>query len=146
MLLVYIPSQFSLGLKPQSFDLYMGQAIGMASGGSMHPTLFGDCFGNLYWFGILLGGVWAAIANGIDTLINRQKFDFYKIMIFFLGSYSFVVVGRGSVYNGFEVLAWGMLFLWILKCLTPQLVNIRFTFGHRTLHAERHKGMNDEQE
>lgn len=134
MLLVYIPSQFSFGIKPQSFDLYMGQAIGMGVGGSMHPTLFGDCFGNLYWFGIFLGGLWAAIANGIDSLISKQKVNFFKIMVFFLASYSFVVIGRGSVYNGFEVLAWGVLLLFLLKCFMGQLVKIRFTFGAKRSH------------
>lgn len=136
MLLVYIPSQFSFGIKPQSFDLYMGQAIGMGVGGSMHPTLFGDCFGNLYWFGILLGGLWAAIANGIDSLISKQKTIFFKIMIFFLASYSFVVIGRGSVYNGFEVFAWGVLLLFLLKFFMGQLVKIRFTFGAKALHPK----------
>lgn len=129
MLLVYLPSQWSLGLKPQSFDLYMGQAIGMATGGSMHPTLFGDCFGNMWWFGILLGGFWAFLANGVDRIIDQQKENFFKIMLFFLASYSFVVIGRGSVYNGFEVFAWGGLILAIIRILTPKITKVRFTFG-----------------
>ena len=129
MLLVYIPRQWSLGIKPQSFDLYMGRAIGMVAGGSTHPTIFGDCFGNMSWFGILLGALWASLSNGIDALITRQKDNFYKIMFFFLAAYSFVVIGRGSVYNGFEEFAWGVLFLFILKLAEPQLSRIRFTLG-----------------
>ena len=126
--MVYIPSRFSFGLKPQSFDLYMGQAIGMAAGGSMHPTLFGDCFGNFYWFGIWAGGLWAGFANFIDKLISKQRYSFFKIMIFFLSSYSYVVMGRGSVYNGFEVLAWGVLILRIIKVFFIRLANVHFVF------------------
>lgn len=111
MLLVYIPSRWTFGLKPQSFDLYMGQAIGMIAGGSTHPTLFADCFGNLSWFGVLLGGFWAGVANTIDFLIEKQKHSFFKIMLYFLAAYAYVVIGRGSVYNGFEKFAWGALFL-----------------------------------
>ena len=107
----------------------MGQAIGMVAGGSTHPTLFGDCFGNLYWFGILLGGLWAELANRIDLLISKQKYDFFKIMFFFLASYSFVVIGRGSVYNGFEEFAWGVLFLSLLKCFSPRLIKVHFYHG-----------------
>ncbi|MBP3816610.1 MAG: oligosaccharide repeat unit polymerase [Firmicutes bacterium] len=129
MLLVYIPRQWSLGIKPESFDLLMGKAIGMIAGGTTHPTIFADCFGNMSWFGILLGGFWAALSNGIDALITRQKDNFYKIMLFFLAAYSFVVIGRGSVYNGFEEFAWGVLFLFILKLGAPQLSRVRFTLN-----------------
>lgn len=119
MLLVFIPSKWSFGIKPRSFDLYMGQAIGMPSGGSVHPTLFGDCFGNMNWLGVFLGCYWALLANGLDALICRQKDDYFKIMLAFLSAYSCVIIGRGSVYNGFEVSAWGGLFLllyWFLFC------------------------------
>lgn len=129
MLLVYIPRQWSFGIKPESFDLYMGKSIGMIEGGTTHPTLFGDCFGNMSWFGILLGGFWAVLSNGIDILISRQKDNFYKIMLFFLAAYSYVVIGRGSVYNGFEEFAWGILFLFILKLGSPQLTRVRFSLN-----------------
>lgn len=126
MLLVYIPSRWSFGLKPQSFDLYMGQAIGMITGGTTHPTLFGDCFGNFYWFGIFLGIFWALFVNAIDFLINKQKDDFFKIMIFCLASYSFVIIGRGSVSNGFDPTAWGLLMLAIINVLFSGLKKTDF--------------------
>lgn len=129
MLLVYLPMQWSLGLKPPSFDLYMGRAIGMAEGGSMHPTLFGDCFGNLYWFGMLLGIFWALLANLIDFQISRQKYSFFKIMLYFLASYFFVVAGRGSVYNGFQVYAWGVLILAAFKMFLLRMIRIRFSLN-----------------
>ncbi len=143
MALVYIPSQWSLGLKPSSFDICMGQAIGMASGGSMHPTLFGDCFANLYWFGIFLGGFWAAFANFFDKMISRKKNSFHKIMIFFMISYSYVVMGRGSVYNGFETTAWGILFLYLMDLTLKSLKHIKFhfaRFGHTSRVGRRRCG------
>ena len=120
--LVYLPARWSFGLKPENFDLYMGKAIGMATGGSMHPTLFGDCFGNLYWFGILLGVFWALFANYFDRMISSQKHSFHKIMIFFMIAFSYVVIGRGAVYNGFVATAWGILFL---KLLTLGLIKFQ---------------------
>lgn len=128
MLLVYIPAGFTFGLKPEGFDLYMGQAVGMAAGGSMHPTLFGDCFGNLYWFGILLGGLWALIANVIDLMINNQRDDYFKILLYCLAAYSFVIIGRGSVYNGFGFFAWGALFLFIIKVIFGKYKKVRIRF------------------
>ena len=123
--LVYLPARWSFGLKPESFDLYMGKAIGMATGGSMHPTLFGDCFGNLYWFGILLGVFWAIFANFFDWMISRQKHSFHKVMIFFMIAFSYVVIGRGSVYNGFFPTAWGALLLLLLGALFKSLCRVR---------------------
>ena len=124
MALVYIPSQWSFGIKPSSFDIYMGQAIGMEAGGSMHPTLFGDCFGNLNWLGVLLGGFWAVFANFFDKMISKKKDSFHKILIYFMISYSYVVIGRGSVYNGFESTAWGILFLFLLDICFKKLKHI----------------------
>lgn len=115
MLLVFIPSRLTFGLKPESFDLTMGRAIGMVEGGSTHPTLFGDCFGNFGWWGILLGIFWAEFCNVVDYITERQPDDFFKIMIYFLAAYAYVVMGRGSVYNGFQVLAWGVLILYVFR-------------------------------
>lgn len=131
MFLVYLPRRWSFGIKPDSFDLYMGKAIGMVAGGTTHPTLFGDCFGNMSWFGILLGGFWAALSNCVDTLISIQKENFYKILLFFLASYAFVVIGRGSVYNGFEEFAWGVLFLFILKTFSSKSVKVHMVLNRK---------------
>ena len=125
MLLVYLPSRLTFGLKPESFDLTMGRAIGMASGGSYHPTLFGDCFGNLGWMGVFLGAFWSLFCNLVDRIIERQPDDYFRIMIFFLATYAFVVIGRGSVYNGFQVLAWGVLILLIFRILLYRLIKTK---------------------
>lgn len=126
MLLVFLPSKLAFGLKPESFDLTMGQAIGMIEGGSTHPTLFGDCFGNFNWFGVLLGIFWAQLCNLVDYIIERRPDDFFKIMVYFLAAYAYVVIGRGSVYNGFQALAWGVLILLLIEFFFYDLVKKKF--------------------
>ena len=130
MLLVFIPSKLTFGLKPESFDLTMGRAIGMAEGGSTHPTLFGDCFGNLGWYGILLGIFWAEFCNIVDYIIERQPDDFFKVMIYFLATYAYVVMGRGSVYNGFQVLAWGILILYVFRLFLSKATMKKIEIGY----------------
>ncbi len=130
MLLVFIPSKLTFGLKPESFDLTMGRAIGMAEGGSTHPTLFGDCFGNLGWYGILLGIFWAEFCNIVDYIIERQSDDFFKVMIYFLATYAYVVMGRGSVYNGFQVLAWGILILYVFRLFLSKATMKKIEIGY----------------
>lgn len=114
MLLVFIPTRWSLGLKPPDFAISMGAAVGMGSGGSTHPTLFGDCFANLGWWGTLLGGFWAIFASVFDTIILRQRKYLTQILLFNLYAVSFVIMGRGSVYNGYVTMFYGtvLLVLW----------------------------------
>lgn len=126
MLLVFVPSRLTFGIKPESFDLIMGQAIGMAEGGSTHPTLFGDCFGNFSWFGALMGIFWALFCNAVDYIIERRPDDFFKIMIYFMAAYAYVVMGRGSVYNGFQALAWGVLILFMFEIFLYDLIKKKF--------------------
>ena len=69
---------------------------------SMHPTLYGDCFANLWWFGILLGIFWALFSFFIDKFIIKKN-EVVRMMLMVLFSTAFVIAGRGSVYNGFFI-------------------------------------------
>jgi hypothetical protein len=128
MLLVYIPTRFSFGIKPDDFAVTMGQAVGMAAGGSTHPTLFGDCYANLGWFGIVLGGFWGAFCSWADRAILRFKKQEYQLMAYVLFSSMYVIIGRGSVYNAFFYIAWGVPLLHLLSYFH---MNVRFTFGKK---------------
>lgn len=108
MLLVYIPTSWSFGLKPNDFAISMGQAIGMGAGGSTHPTLFGDCFANLDVFGFLLGAFWAMYACIVDSIIVSRKSKTNQVLLYVLNAVVYVIIGRGSVYNGFWFVAYGM--------------------------------------
>ena len=84
MLLVFIPTRWSLGLKPDDFAIIMGSAIGMGPGGSTHPTLFGDCFANLGMYGVLLGIFWGIYATSMDYITIKRKTKTGQVLLFVL--------------------------------------------------------------
>lgn len=124
MLLVYIPTRFAFGLKPSDFAITMGAAVGMAAGGSTHPTLFGDCYANLGWFGILLGAFWAGYATLADHINLKFKGGAHRVLVYCLFATMYVIMGRGSVYNSFFYVAWGLPILVILIGIQKKLVPI----------------------
>lgn len=111
MLMVFLPTQFSFGFKPDDFAQAMGAAVGLAAGGSMHPTLFGDCFANFGWIGFLMGGFWAFYASVTDDILLHLKQSTLVLSSYVLLASSFVIIGRGAVYNGFFPVAWGIAIL-----------------------------------
>jgi|LSQX01.2.fsa_nt_gb hypothetical protein len=119
-LMVGIPTRYSFGLKPPDFARTMYRAH---SGNyfdtitSTHPTLYGDCFANLHWFGILLGVFWALFAGSIDRLVTRKSVV-VSTLLTVLWSCVFVIVGRGSVYNGIYIGYFGSLFITGMYCVT----------------------------
>lgn len=125
ILLVYIPTKFSLGLKPNDFAITMGSAVGMMEGGSTHPTLFGDCYANLGWVGVLLGGFWAFICSVCDYLIMKLKKYPYQICAFVMVSTCLVIVARGSAYNAFHLIAWGFPTLYIIRFCQEKLSKVK---------------------
>lgn len=118
MALVFVPTQFSFGLKPDDFAQAMGAAVGLAPGGSMHPTLFGDCFANLGWGGVFLGAFWAFYATAADMVVLSFKRPSLALCSYVLIASSLVIIGRGAVYNGFFPAAWGIVFLALLAFVT----------------------------
>lgn len=113
MLLVYIPTRYSFGLKPADFAQTMGAAVGMVAGGSTHPTLFGDCYANAGMLGIFLGMFWAVYCSIGDKVVIKCKNPALKTLVYCLLAVTYVIIGRGSVYNSFFFVAYGMPFLWI---------------------------------
>lgn len=126
MLLVYVPTKFSVGLKPPDFALSMGAAVGMLEGGSMHPTLFGDCFANLGYAGVLLGILWAVLIHINDIIIDKMRCYQIKVLAFVLLATSYVIIGRGAVYNGFFAIAWGIPLLMIISASKLGIPKIKF--------------------
>ena len=126
MMLVYLPTSWSFGLKPDDFAIAMGQAKGMVAGGSTHPTLFGDCYANLGIFGFLLGMFWAMYANITDIIIKKRKKMTVKILLFVLNAVAYVIIGRGSVYNSFWLVAYGVPLLAFLEWFSNRFHLPRF--------------------
>lgn len=117
MLLVYLPTRWSLGLKPPDFAISMGHAVGMLPGGSVHPTLFGDCFANFNYFGMLMGVFWAYFVKLTDKIyIYFAKRNFlFGACVYILMCCYYVIIGRGSVYNPFTFVAYGLPFVYLLQ-------------------------------
>lgn len=125
MLLVYLPTRFASGLKPDDFAITMGAAVGMSAGGSTHPTLFGDCYANAGFAGVFLGAFWAVYCSIADKIVAKSKNGILKILFYCLFAVTFVIMGRGSVYNPFFFVAWGIPMLWIIVGILKKLPNIK---------------------
>ena len=109
VLMVLVPTKLSFGLKPEDFALSMGKAIlPSVVGFSTHPTLFGDCYANAGFFGFFLGIFWALYVSVFDRFINKRK-KVVKISLTVLITISYVIIGRGSIYNGVAIWIFGAI-------------------------------------
>lgn len=105
MLLFWLPSEIGDGIKPDDFAITMASAyMGIPSNEvySVHPTFFGDAFANFGFLGFMLGGFWAILFNILDAWIAKLDVEI-KAYIVSAWSYALIVIGRGSVYNGFMI-------------------------------------------
>jgi len=118
MLLVYIPTKFSFGFKPEDFAQIMAAASGRVQGASTHPTLLGDCYANFGWFGIFAGGFWAIFTSIADKIVGKFKLREYAIIVYILFATMYAMIARGAVYNAYVNIAWGIVVLWVLSKLT----------------------------
>lgn len=114
VLLTFIPTRFSLGLKPADFAQSMGSAIGMIPGGSMHPTLFGDAYANFGIWGIFAGAFWAGYVTLTDKIMEFLRNDICVFFAYTICAYAYVVEGRGAIYNGNVMMAYGLVVLMVL--------------------------------
>lgn len=103
LLLLPIPSFLSFGIKPQDFAMDMAMAydpINSTAGvNSMHPTLYGDCFANLGWYGVSLGIFWAFFSYIGDRFTISKSKNILFISMFVAYSYTYTLIARGAVYN-----------------------------------------------
>lgn len=114
VLMTFIPTRFSLGLKPADFAQAMGSAIGMIPGGSMHPTLFGDAYANFGIWGIFAGAFWAGYVTLTDKIMEFLRNDICVFFAYTICAYAYVVEGRGAIYNGNVMMAYGLVVLMVL--------------------------------
>lgn len=125
MAMVLVPTQFSFGLKPPDFAISMGSAVRPGSiGYSTHPTLFGDCYANIGVLGIFLGIFWAIFVYYGDKIIDKQNIT-NKSCLIVLYAYSYIIIGRGSVYNPFVWGVYGVIFLIIINILSKLRIRER---------------------
>lgn len=130
MLLIYIPTRWTYGIKPSDFAITMGAAMGNKAGVSTHPTLFGDCYANLGMLGCLLGLFWGFYCNVVDWITSKQKTKTALILVYVLNAVVYTIIGRGSVYNAFWFAAYGVPLI-MLVVYMKQHLKIRIVFGKK---------------
>lgn len=114
MLLVFVPTDMSLGIKPSDFAISMGKAVKPGSVGySMHPTLFGDVYANFGFYGFLWGAFWAIFTSVMDKIINKKE-EIISNATAFIVAIAYIIQARGSVYNAFIWAVYGYIFLIII--------------------------------
>lgn len=105
MLLFWLPSGLGDAVKPDDFAITMASAyMGNPSNEtySVHPTFFGDAFANFGFLGFTIGIVWGTLFNIAENCFTKLKSD-AKIYVAAAWAYALIVIGRGSVYNGFMI-------------------------------------------
>lgn len=120
MLLVWLPTKWSGGLKPSDFAISMGYAVDPTIVGySVHPTLFGDCYANCGFFGFLFMGLfWGIYVSILDLIVNKTKDNYLKYCFISICAVAYIIIGRGSVYNGFVWQFFGMIILYAINIMT----------------------------
>lgn len=106
ILLFWLPTSLSGGIKPGDFAITMGSAyLGDINNStySMHPTFYGDLYANFSWLGIILGVLWAIIFSCVDKILNNFIY-ISNLLISTIVCTSFVIFARGSLYNGFFIM------------------------------------------
>lgn len=133
MLMFFIPTQWSAGLKPPDFAISMGKSLGTGDiGFSVHPTLFGDCFANFGYWGALMGIVWALFVTFTDNVVNKYNSSI-KISFIILYSNAYIVIGRGAVYNAFIESIGGSICILIVYKTILRFSNKR---NHKTIRYD----------
>ena len=128
ILLWFLPTSLSFGIKPDDFAITMGQAwIPGIANFSVHPTLFGDCYANFGMCGCFLGLFWGIFIGVLDSYIRKAMYNNIKgFLLLILVSSNLVTIARGSVYNGFMCLFVGVIILNII---------FKFLSFHKSLYS-----------
>lgn len=133
LLLLPIPSGLTFGLKPPDFAITMGAAwLGNPANTSysVHPTLFGDCYANLGYYGVILGAFWALFISFIDFLVYQVKNKSDRILYVSAICCQYTLIARGSVYYGCRLMLISVGIIWICRHV---LLGVRLKFGDRKI-------------
>jgi len=114
MLLFWVPTRFSFGIKPSDFACTMGSAwldLGPQDIYSMHPTLYGSCFANFNYFGIFLAIFWAVLLYFFERIVYTKKKFLMRCGLSVLLGINYIMIARGSAYNAIFTIIVGYIFL-----------------------------------
>lgn len=94
-------------LKPTEFSYLMHSAYygsNPSEGLSMHPTVYGDAYGNAWWFGAFIYSFFLSLyitfLEFITKFIKTKK-NIFILAVFSIISTSALIFARGAIYNAF---------------------------------------------
>ena len=116
LLLMFLPTRWSFGLKPGDFAVTMANALlGVEqTRASAHPTFFGDSYANFNVFGVFTGALWAVIAHFLEKMIVRRKNYYVRCGMAMSICNMYIMVARGSVYNSVYRYVFSCIFLYVV--------------------------------
>jgi len=93
-------------IKPEEFSYIMHSAYYGSNPSdrlSIHPTIFGDAYGNAWWFGAFIYSVFLGLYISFLEIITKffNKNSIFKICSFSIICTISLIFARGAVYNGF---------------------------------------------
>jgi len=104
VLLFWLPS-FGDWVKPPDFSYVMHSAYygsALEDSLSMHPTVFGDAFGNAGYVGALTYSTLLALYfSGVEYLVKASRSYLLKLSAFSLMCVCALIFARGAIYNAF---------------------------------------------
>lgn len=126
--LFWLPSFDGWG-KPADFSYYMHSAYfgtSVADGLSMHPTVFGDAYGNAGILGAFIYPVLlAAMFSLAESVVSLWHSKAFAVAVFAILSVNALTFARGAVYNAFMFSLLPMLVIIALMTVTKFFYKIR---------------------
>lgn len=125
LILLPIPMELSMGLKPQDFAIDMYSAwYGVLDNttGTMHPTLYGDCYANVGFLFPLLAVFWSIFVTKIDKFLIKKGY-FFKITLLVLISSMYILIARGAIYNACFNAFYGIVSSYVIFSFITRLAN-----------------------
>lgn len=114
VLMLPFPSRITFGAKPEDMCITMGRVWKPSLNGIINytitPTLFGDCYANLGFLGVILGAFWGVIATITDVICNRKN-EILRALLFCMVATQFIIIGRGSIYNPLCCIYYGCILI-----------------------------------
>jgi len=132
LLMLPIPSSVSFGLKPTDICITLGSFFGTnfnlnsVVSYTVTPTLFGDLYANFLWYGCIIGGlIWAFIVSLLDHIALKMNYT-KRIFVIMLISSAYINIARGSVYNPFCNILYGIAIQFLLYEISIRCLKIKF--------------------
>jgi hypothetical protein len=109
LLMLLIPPEYSMGLKPELLDniafriFFAGNPLSDLDGATLPSLMFGDAFLHFGWAGILVGSFWALMVNFWSGLSLRFP-PLVRLLMVPPTAVGAIIAARGQVYNACAII------------------------------------------